>query len=211
MKMEEILNKIGQINNSATARYNVVLNSVLKTCIDMLRDRGYNLCNDCRTIGDITYKMQENEAIMFGEHTTEPTIFVFFHNEERIGVKQMRTWYENHIGGDLIIVSLEGPTAFTKKEAEHNYKNIQFFCYQNLCVNVTKHSLVPKHEKMTQQDIEQLNIKITDDEEWPKLYTNDAISQYYNFKPGDLIKITRTIGYPEPIYYYRLVSVAPTM
>ena len=135
----------------------------------------------------------------------------FFHNEERIGVKQMRTWYENHIGGDLIIVSLEGPTAFTKKEAEHNYKNIQFFCYQNLCVNVTKHSLVPKHEKMTKQDIEQLNIKITDDEEWPKLYTNDAISQYYNFKPGDLIKITRTIGYPEPIYYYRLVSVAPTM
>lgn len=209
--MENILNKIGQINNSATARYNVVLERVLKTCMEMLRDRGYTVVNDCRTIGDITYKMQENEPIVYGEHATEANVFLFFHNEERIGVKQLRNWNEAHSDSTIIIVSLEGPTAFTKKEAEHNYKNIQFFSFQNLCVNVTKHALVPKHEKLSSKEVDTLNVQVSNDEEWPKLYTNDAIAQYYNYRPGDIIKITRTVGYPEPIYYYRLVCVSPSL
>jgi DNA-directed RNA polymerase subunit H (RpoH/RPB5) len=209
--METILNQIGQINNSATARYNVVLERVLKTCIEMLRDRGYTLINDCRTIGDITYKMQENEHIISGEHSTEPDILIFFHNEERIGVKQMRAWNEKHVDEKIIIVSLEGPTAFTRKEAEQYYKNIEFFSFRNLCVNITKHHLVPKHEKLSLGDIETLSIHVAKNDEWPKLYSNDVIAQYYNYKPGDLIRITRTIGYPEPVYYYRLVCATPNV
>lgn len=208
--MENILTKIGQINNSATARYSVVLESVLKTCIQMLKDRGFTVINECRTIGDITYKMQENDAIFLGEHPTEGNVFVFFHNEERIGVKQLRLWNEAHPDSQLIIISLEGPTAFTKKEADQSYPNIQFFSYQNLCVNITKHSLVPKHERLSKEEEMSCRIEIRKDDEWPKLYTNDAIAQYYNYKPGDLIKITRTIGYPEPIYYYRLVCTPPS-
>lgn len=208
--MENILTKIGQINNSATARYSVVLESVLKTCIQMLKDRGFTIINECRTIGDITYKMQENDAVFFGEHSTEGNVFVFFHNEERIGVKQLRLWNEARPDSQLIIVSLEGPTAFTKKEADHSYPNVQFFTYQNLCVNITKHSLVPKHERLSKEEKMSCGIEIRKDEEWPKLYTNDAIAQYYNYKPGDIIKITRTIGYPEPIYYYRLVCTSPS-
>lgn len=208
--MENILTKIGQINNSATARYSVVLESVLKTCIQMLKDRGFSVINDCRTIGDITYKMQEADAVFFGEHPTEGNVFVFFHNEERIGVKQLRIWNELHPDSQLIIVSLEGPTAFTKKEADHSYPNVQFFSFQNLCVNITKHSLVPKHERLSEEEKMTCGIEIRREEEWPKLYTNDAIAQYYNYKPGDLIKITRTIGYPEPVYYYRLVCTPPS-
>lgn len=177
----------------------------------MLRDRGYTLINDCRTIGDITYKMQENEHIISGEHSTEPDILIFFHNEERIGVKQMRAWNEKHTDKNIIIVSLEGPTAFTRKEAEQYYQNIDFFSFRNLCVNITKHSLVPKHEKLSPEEIKSLSINVTNNDEWPKLYTNDVIAQYYNYKPGDLIRITRTIGYPEPVYFYRLVCSTPNV
>ena len=71
-----------------------------------------------------------------------------------------------------------------------------------MCVNITHHALVPKHEKINLSDI---NFCVKNNEEWPKLYTTDPISQYYDYKPGDLIRITRTIGYPEPIHYFRLV------
>ena len=205
--METILNKIGQINNSATARYNIVLERVLKTLKEMLKDRGYSAVTDCKTIGDITYKMQENDHILFGEHSFEKDVFVFFHNEEKVGVKQLRLWNELHPNCNIIIVSLEGATAFTKKEADQSYPNTQFFVFQNLCVNIAKHSLVPKHERLSMKERQNLKIEVNDSEEWPKLYTNDAISQYYNYKAGDLIRITRTVGYPEPVYYYRLVCV----
>lgn len=208
--MENILNKIGQINSSATARYNVVLERVLKTSIEMLKDRGYSLVNDCRTIGDITYKMQENEPVLFGESVGKPEVVLFFHNEERIGVKQLRVWNEAYPDKQIIIVSLEGPTAFTRKEADSNYPNIQFFLFQQLCVNITKHALVPKHECLDLTERSNIKVRVFNDEDWPKLYTNDPIAQYYNYKPGDLIKITRTVGYPEPVYFYRFVCNAPS-
>ena len=41
--MEALLNKIGQLNNTASANYNNVLERVLITCVEMLKDRGYNV------------------------------------------------------------------------------------------------------------------------------------------------------------------------
>ena len=203
--METLLNKIGQLNNTATSNYNLILERVLKTITEMLKDRGFVITNDCRTIGDIIYKMQENECILSGDGNDE-SIIVFFHDEERVGVKQLRTWNEKYPDSSVMIVSLEGPTAFTKKEADGNYPNVQFFTFKSLCVNITKHKLVPKHEKI---DETTLDYKVSSPEEWPKLYTNDTICQYYNFKPGEIIRITRTIGVPEPIFYYRRVCIPP--
>jgi len=155
--------------------------------------------------------MQENEHVLCGTKDEKHT-FVYFHNEERIGVKQLRLWNEIHADCNVIIVSLEGPTAFTKKEADQNYENIQFFLFKDLCVNITKHAIVPKHELLDTTEVQKINYQISDNgSEWPKLYTTDAISQYYNFKPGNLIRITRTIGTQEPVYYYRLVCTPPIM
>ena len=140
MTMESILNKIGQVNNTATSNYNLILERVLKTITEMLKDRGFAITNDCRTIGDIVYKMQENEAILSGANHTS-SIMVFFHDEERVGVKQLRAWNEKYVDNSIIIVSLEGPTAFTKKEADAHYSNVEFFTFKSLCVNITKHHL----------------------------------------------------------------------
>lgn len=208
VQMEAILNKIGLINKTANANYNSILDRVLKTTVEMLKDRGYNVNNDCRTVGDILYKIQESEFVFSGQNS-EGTCIVYFHNEERVGVKQLRTWHEKHPDAHIIIVSLEGPTAFTKREADQHYKNVQFFTFKQLCVNITRHSLVPKHEKLSTEQVQELNIQLSGKDEWPKLYATDVISQYYNYKEGDIIRITRTIGYPEPIYFYRYVCNPP--
>lgn len=204
--MEILLNKIGQLNSTTTANYTVVLERVLKTCVEMLKDRKYNVTVDCRTVGDIIYKIEQNDSVMVGE-SQSGTAIVFFHNEDRVGVKQLRNWNDCNQGSQIIIVSIEGPTAFTKKEAEQNYPDVQFFTFKDLCVNITRHHLVPKHEKLEKNEV---NYQVSTDEDWPKLYTTDAISQYYNFKPGDLIRVTRIMGYAEPVFYYRLVCQPPS-
>lgn len=206
--METFLIRLGQLNNSATSDPNVILERILKTSIEMLKDRGYTVNNDCRTLGDVKYKIQEGDPIFFGDkigEDSDESVVVFYHNEDRVGVKHLRHWNEKYAQNKIIIVSLEGPTAFTKKEADHNHPNTQFFLFKSLCVNITRHELVPKHEKLGADQKNQMTRKVSSMEEWPKLYTNDVIAQYYDYKPGDLIRITRTIGYPEPIYYYRLV------
>ena len=78
--MENLLNKIGKLNNTATANYVTVMENVLRTCVEMLKDRGFVVSNDCRTVGDITYKMEQNDKIIVGENGTSTTL-VFFHNE----------------------------------------------------------------------------------------------------------------------------------
>ena len=82
---------------------------------------------------------------------------------------------------------------------------------RDMCVNITQHALVPKHEKMTPEqvvDLENTYRISASREEWPIIYTSDKIVQYYNFKENDLIRITRVVGVQEPVYYYRLVRCA---
>lgn len=151
-----VLKRIGEINNTSTSNFEHVLDKVMSVCTQMLFDRGYTLSNSCKTINEIKHKMENNDTVLQGFRKINETIndvIVYFHNEERVGVKQLRTWYEKNPEASIIILSLEGPTAFTKKEAESNYKNIQFFLFKHLCVNITKHKLVPKHEKVEITDV----------------------------------------------------------
>ena len=202
----EVLTKIGQLNNTAQQSTNQVLISSLTTTIEMLKDRGYQNIQSCQSVEEITQNMLENKVIVQGGGRR--SIHVFFHNEDRVGVKQLRTWVETSMADNIVIVSLDGPTAFTKREAEQNYRQVQFFTFRDLCVNITKHSLVPKHERV--KDLKELPIKISDHKgELPILYTNDKIAQYYAYEVNDIIRIHRTTGSQEPTYFFRIVRQPP--
>ena len=137
-----------------------------------------------------------------------PTTHVLFHNEERVGVKHVRTWIETFGDDNIIIVSLEGPTSFTRKETDNSYKNVQYFMFKQICVNVTHHHMVPKHERMTPDQIRLFPYgQSNNSASFPRLYTTDPISQYYDYKVGDIIRIVRTVGTQEPMYYYRIVCL----
>lgn len=199
--MSEHLAKIGQLNNTAQQTTEAVLIKTLTTCIQMLCDRGYANIQACQTIDEITQSMVDTRYIVSGGGRM--TIHVFFHNEDRIGVKQLRTWVENSSADKIIIVSLDGPTAFTRKEAEQNFKQVQFFTFRELCVNITRHVLTPKHERIP---AEQVPYRLSKERnELPILATTDRVAQYYAYDVGDIIRITRTAGVQEPVYFYRIV------
>lgn len=199
--MSDHLTRIGQLNNTAQLSTRAVLIKTLTTCIEMLKDRGYVHIQACQTVDEITQNMVDARYIVCG--AGEETIQVFFHNEDRVGVKQLRAWVEGSMADKIIIVSLEGPTAFTRKEAEQSYDKVQFFTFRELCVNIMHHMLVPKHEKVCEADVPyRLSASRA---ELPILATSDKVAQYFAYEPGDIIRITRTAGVQEPIYFYRIV------
>lgn len=199
--MAENLAKIGQLNNTAHQRTRSVLIRCLKTCIEMLKDRGHTNIQACQTVDEIQKNMADNRFIVSGCGVR--TAHVFFHNEDKVGVKQMRAWIEGSHADRILIVSLDGPTAFTRKEAEGCQNRVQFFTFRDVCVNIAKHSLVPQHERVAETDVPYGLSKSKS--ELPVLASSDKIAQYYAYEPGDIVRITRTAGVKEPVYYYRIV------
>jgi len=69
-----------------------------------------------------------------------------------------------------------------------------------LLYNITKHRLVPKHRCLSVYETatfkRKYGVKI------PVLLQTDAVVKFYNFKPNDIIEITRADG----IVMYRIVK-----
>ena len=124
---------------------------------------------------------------------------VFFRMDDKVGVKTVRTIMESATEGvKTIIVSVEGPTPFTRKEWS---KRVQFLTYSQLTVNITKHALVPRHELCAQPPT-------ADVHKYPKILDTDPVCQWYDFPVGSLVKITRVFGGAEPHSYFRVVTAA---
>tara|TARA_B110000046_G_scaffold169754_1_gene189134 strand:- start:1822 stop:2469 length:648 start_codon:yes stop_codon:yes gene_type:complete len=201
-----VLARIGQLNNTAQKSTPQVLKAILKTVVEMLTDRGYTDIQSCQTTDEVTRNMEDTKAVVSGGGPA--SVSVYFHKEDKVGIKQLRTWLQTTTSDAMIIVSLEGPTPFTRREADTNNHNVQFFYHKELSNNITKHSAVPLHEKMT--ETQRRDCPHTERvESLPMLYTNDPVAKYYAYGPGDIIRITRTAGVQQPVYYYRAVKLAP--
>lgn len=194
--MEKYLAKISMLHKSMMTDYRVILKMVLQTCTEMMQDRGYDVSD---LTDDAIVDCIKNQTPVLKGVDDERQIVVFFHNEERVGVKHLRRYSDMYEDHKIAIVSLEGATSFTKKECEHHFPYVQFFTFSSLCRNITKHKLVPKHKKL---DSHAMNIS---QRQFPKIFLDDPIVQYYDFQKNDIIQITRTFGTAQPVFFYRLV------
>lgn len=200
-----ILSKIGRIHNTSVCNTEDVIQRCIVTLREMLQDRLYANIQGCFTYSSALNAMQEGQRVLYAcDSPRHKDVDVFFHSEEKVGVKQLRSWCETSLASKLIIVSLDGPTSFTKKEAEQDERDLQFFTFKELCANISRHVLVPKHEYVSDEEAQKHN-ELLNKDELPKLFSNDKICLYYAFSIGDIIRITRMIAYNEPVVYYRVV------
>ena len=67
------------------------------------------------------------------------------------------------------------------------------FWINQLTFNVTEHHLVPKHEIISQEELDQLikNLNIKNVNSLPSIKMTDPISKFYGIKEGQVFKITR--------------------
>jgi DNA-directed RNA polymerase subunit H (RpoH/RPB5) len=194
--MEGTLLKLGKIRNTCNSEHSQILLSVSKTCKEMLTDRGHT---NVRVHADAVDRMTNGRAVI---EANDPDIVVFFHNEHRISVKSLRGWL-NSSAENIVVVSIEGPTPFTKREAASLESRIEFFTFRELVVNVTRHHLVPMHRLFEGA----LPFSVKSEEDWPKIDANDIVVRYYKFPVDGIIEIRRSFGNPEVYKYYRRVCV----
>ena len=156
----------------------------MKTCEEMLRDRG------CKHVTRTHDGDEDRPAIQGWGGSTIMDVYV--HSGERVGVKFARTCVEGSGRRDVIIVGV--PTAFTRKEFEGR---VQFFAPGQVCYNVTHHALVPKHTVVASTQFKVDNL--------PVMKKTDPVAQYYGWDVGTVVRIERVFGGHEPVVFFRLV------
>jgi len=175
-----------------------LLMRILEVTAEMLRDRGCTQVDVAASWADLEARIVAGEPVIVS--TMTPRTRVLFHAEERVAVRTIRDLLESMEDYDrTIVVSVEGPTSFAKRElASADQRHFQFFRYAELCVNVSRHALVPKHERVQ-------GPREYDDAVYPKILESDAVCRYYDFQIGELLRIERRFGGSDLTHYYRLV------
>lgn len=193
--MGEFTERLAQIHQCVNGDGQRNLRNILKTCREMLQDRGFPnvtefaLEDENNTLGLVMEGCDCNDG--------DEKIHVHICTEDRVGVKFARSVSEDAQSTRCIVISIDGPTPFTRKECN----SIQFFTAIELCMNVTRHCLVPLHTKIQASELPNgMSVDTL-----PRILESDRIVQYYNWPCGTVVKIKRVFGGYEPINYFRVV------
>lgn len=123
------------------------------------------------------------------------TILCFLCEDDKLniqGIKDRISIMNKEDADKCIIVYKNNVTSSAKKSIETLEYEFELFSVNELQLNITKHRLVPKHEKVTPQEKQELDKNYKG--KLPIILSSDAISRYYAFQKGEYVRITRKDG-----------------
>ncbi|GAA5969641.1 hypothetical protein JCM11641_008189 [Rhodosporidiobolus odoratus] len=194
---------------------------VSRTVHELVRDRGYAIAEDEIRMSLDDFKSSygaggtaiDKAKINFSASMTESeaSIFVFYAEEASVGIKTMRKFIDilesqKIQRGLLIYKTSMTPSANKVITAMSQQFSIEAFQESELLVNITHHTLVPKHEVLTAEEKKQLLQRYRlKDTQLPRIQLNDPVARYYGLKRGQVVKITRASETAGRYVSYRLV------
>ena len=152
----------------------------IETVSEMISQRGYSITesDDDRIIATNTYG---DQIVVFAQ-----PIIKF--NVDRI--KECISILDKIKQKHCIVIYTDSVTAPTKKLVKNSVDiKIEIFTQAELQYNITKHRLVPKHERLPSKEAKEF--KKTFGVKFAALLITDPITRFYNYQRGDVIKITR--------------------
>ena len=178
---------------------------VYRTIGNMLKKRGYNVPTDMLEVTPALFKEK------FGEHPSRDgltilvekededsnQLFVFFPEDERLGVKPIKTYLdrmraENVMNGIIVLRVDITPYAKQALQEMSDQFRIEHFREAELLVDITKHQLVPEHIVLTPNEksalLKRYRLK---ENQLPRIQPNDPIARYFGMKRGQVVKIVR--------------------
>ncbi|KAF8339729.1 uncharacterized protein EI90DRAFT_3117513 [Cantharellus anzutake] len=179
---------------------------ISRTVHELVRDRGYEVSQEELTQDIATFRayaapggtIDRNRLNFFTNHqvTVDDRIFVFFADEKNVSVKLMRRFLsileEKQIKRGIIIYPEKMTPSAKKVVTGISDYELEDFEESSLLVNITKHTLVPKHEILTPQEKKELLLKYRLKEtQLPRIQLTDPVARYYGLRRGDVVKITR--------------------
>lgn len=156
----------------------------------MLIKRGYELIEEKEDDED-----DEDEYFIVKASKNKDRMISFICKEEKLsiqGIKDFMSIMNKKNFNRCIIVYREIVTSSAKKSLEIMDYNIELFNIYELQLDITEHYLVPKHEKVTKDEKENLDKNFKG--KLPIILLSDPISRYYFFQRGEYIRITRKDG-----------------
>lgn len=169
----------------------------IKTLSELLKDRRYDI-----EYIDTNYSQKEQyiaKALLYetddnNSLRTSKKILGFICEDLKLNIKSIKdklSIMNKENSTHCIIIYRDNVTSSAKKSLDIIDHKIELFSLNELQLNITRHRLVPIHEKVVDNDL--LNLEKYKNK-LPILLATDPISRYYGYKKGDFIKITRKNG-----------------
>ncbi|KAK2943908.1 putative DNA-directed RNA polymerases II and IV subunit 5A [Blattamonas nauphoetae] len=191
---------------------------VQKTVWEMLNDRGYDVSPIFleKTLDEFKEEYSDipdrnSLTILAVRKVTQDKLFVFFLEDEKVNAQSLRHCQERMLQQEVrhSILVLKGTmTSFAKNYiAELQSKLlIEWFQENQLLINVTRHTLVPPHFPLSDEEKKALldRYKVKENQ-LPRISPEDPIARYFGLKRGQVVKIVRPSETAGRYVTYRLV------
>lgn len=144
------------------------------------------------------------------EEGSAEAIYVYYSEEPSVSIKTMRKFItileEQKIPAGIIIYKTNmSPAANKIVTAIASQYRIESFQESELLVNITQHTLVPRHEVLTAEAKRELLKKYRlKDTQLPRIQLNDPVARYYGLRRGQVVQITRSSETAGRYVSYRL-------
>lgn len=133
----------------------------------------------------------------------------FWASIRNMSLEEMEATYKHR---KFILILGEYPPSITlqalqQKDTVFNASNgfIQLFLTKELMYNPNKHFLVPKHEKMSEDEVKELmdELQLKTRNQLPFIQKTDIIARWLGLKQGDVVRIIRYSETSGEYRYYR--------
>ena len=197
--------------------------------MEILEQRGYNVEDyknfSLREFGEMFQNNQldmllelKDDDDTLSKHGSKK-VFVKYHLRTKITSKNLWTMVEDifdieelleYDTGELIIITENIPNASNIALLNSIYNNdsafINIISYKELQYNKLKHTMVPKHTIMSEDEKEEVKKKynIDGDDKFPDISRHDPIARLIGLKPGQLCHIERYSLSSGKVPYYRI-------
>ncbi|KAE9408445.1 DNA-directed RNA polymerase RPB5 subunit [Gymnopus androsaceus JB14] len=181
---------------------------VNRTIHELVKDRGFSVSDDEINMDLATFRgsfanqsgsVDRNQLNFFSNSMVNPAeqLFVFFSDEKSVGVKTMRKMLsileEKGIQqGIIVFPGNMTPSARKVIVAMASQYRLEEFSESDLLVNITHHSLVPRHQVLSPSEkkalLDKYRLKET---QLPRIQMADPVARYYGLRRGNVVKIIR--------------------
>tara|TARA_Y100000389_G_C17146897_1_gene357702 strand:+ start:37 stop:612 length:576 start_codon:yes stop_codon:yes gene_type:complete len=169
--------------------YAIKMDKAIQTVSEMITQRGYNITSEDNE--KIIATSEKNECII--SYKIPVSKFNVDRFKEYISkLEQLNEDNKNRKYNHIILVYTDCITPTGKRMIIESTDIIfELFSIDELQFNITKHRLTPLHQKLNEDDSKLF--KETYGLKYQVILTSDPISRFYNYKRGDIIRISRPV------------------
>lgn len=190
---------------------------ILKHSIELLSIRGEDISKYETDLDNIQVNRFYSEVVT--RSTKNITVFYIFSKDtlfkkwwadvKMMTPEEMEKLYKTK---GFILIMPEYPPSITLQQLQNKHLSLstingfmQIFLCKELMYNPMKHELVPKHEKISEEEVKVLmeNLQLKSKTQIPLIQRTDVIARWLGLAKDDIVRITRYNETSGEYYFYR--------